>query len=95
MSRTNAVASSSRRRQTSPVENEDSQRSPRRERKPFPNGEPKPRVDEEESDDDEDANDPTLQWNIDNFVDVAIGHDGIKYVSNGLGAGRANCSCAT
>jgi hypothetical protein len=77
------------------VENEDSQRSPRRERKPFPNGESKPRVDEEESDDDEDANDPTLQWNIDNFVDVAIGQEGIKHVSNRLGAGRANCSCAT
>ncbi|GMK57398.1 hypothetical protein CspeluHIS016_0402320 [Cutaneotrichosporon spelunceum] len=96
MSRTNAVASSSRRRQISPEgegESQPSQQSPRRERQPFGNGDVKlkPDVEDEDSDDD----DPQLRWNIDSFSDVPIREEGIKptKLDNGIILGReAACS---
>ncbi|CAK9784109.1 hypothetical protein CC85DRAFT_281875 [Cutaneotrichosporon oleaginosum] len=79
MSRSNNTASSSRRRLT--TEEVDSQRSTQghHDRKPFRNGEAKPRVQDEEEDDDlEEDDDPALQWNVDNFVNVPVGPEGIK-----------------
>ncbi|BEI94176.1 uncharacterized protein CcaverHIS019_0606350 [Cutaneotrichosporon cavernicola] len=80
MSRTNAVASSSRRRQISSEEEDESQYSqqtPRRERKPFANGDVKPNVDKDE-DEESEGDDMGLQWNKNNFVDVPVGESGIK-----------------
>lgn len=64
---------------------EDSQRSPRGqgERKPVVSGDVKPRMDEDEDEDDDvQDDDPALQWNINNFVDVPVGQEGIKVVSS-------------
>lgn len=84
MSRSNAVASSSRRRLPSPPETPPGtqpQRRGDRERKPAINGDVKPRVEEDDDEESRDDDDPALQWTIDNFVDVPVGAEGVKNVS--------------